>query len=203
MESDKLRLVAVDPGNNLGTAVIDFDYTAKKFIVQDAYTFKLARYIPVDDDSNNSIVVLRRLAKLKRFLNNYLSVWSPNVACHETAYVPHRGGGASIFSFASLTENIITIKHCFRESSKDMPVFAINPTSVKMCVVGVKSSDKTAVLKALLADEQIDLSNVKPEFLDEHSADAIAIGITCLRNHLTLENNTVSFRRRVENGRRK
>ena len=203
MESDKLRIIAVDPGVNLGVAVIDFDYDLKKLIVRDCYTLNLSRYIPVDEEQPEVSVVLNRLAELKRFLKNYLKVWSPQIACHETAYVPHRGGGASIYSFASLVENIISIKFSFRESAKEMPIFAINPTSVKMCVVGEKSSDKNAVLNALIKDDQIDLSNVDIEKLDQHSADAIGIGITCIRNHLTLEQNTISFRRRMKSGRRK
>ncbi len=203
MESDKFRLIAVDPGVNLGLAIIDFDYDSKMLVVQDSHTLNLSRYIPVDEEQPEVSVVLNRLAELKRFVKNYIKIWSPQIACHETAYVPHRGGGASIYSFASLTENIISIKFSFRESSKEMPVFAINPTSVKMCVVGEKSSDKNAVLNALIKDEFVDLSNVDAGRLDQHSADAIAIGITCIRNHLTLEQNTISFRRRIKGGRRK
>ncbi len=203
MESDKLRLVAIDPGNNLGSAVIDFDYDAKELIVQDFYTLNLARHIPTDEETPDITTILNRQAMLTRFLKNYLEVWSPNIACHETAYVPHRGGGASISSFASLTSNIMMIKLSFRESSKEMPVFAINPTSVKMCVVGEKSNDKNAVTSALLKDSQLNFSNVDTNKLDQHSADAIAIGVTCIRNHLTLEQNTISFRRRMKGGRRK
>ena len=82
-------------------------------------------------------------------------------------------------------------------------LFAINPTSVKMCVVGEKSNDKNAVTSALLKDSQLNFSNVDTNKLDQHSADAIAIGVTCIRNHLTLEQNTISFRRRMKGGRRK
>lgn len=203
MESDNIRLVSVDPGNNLGSAVLDFDYSGEKIIVQDFHTLNLARYIPADEEIPEVITILNRQALLRRFLKNYLETWSPNIACHETAYVPHRGGGASISSFASLTGNIVMIKFSFRESSKEMPVFAINPTSVKMCVVGEKSNDKNAVLNALLKDSQLDFSNVDTDKLDQHSADAIAIGVTCIRNHLTLEQNTISFRRRMKSGRRK
>ena len=203
MESDKLRLVAIDPGNNLGSAVIDFDYDGKELIVQDFYTLNLARHIPTDEETPDITTILNRQAMLTRFLKNYLEVWSPNIACHETAYVPHRGGGASISSFASLTSNIMMIKLSFRESSKEMPVFTINPTSVKMCVVGEKSNDKNAVTSALLKDSQLNFSNVDTNKLDQHSADAIAIGVTCIRNHLTLEQNTISFRRRMKGGRRK
>lgn len=203
MESDNIRLVSVDPGNNLGSAVLDFDYSGEKIIVQDFHTLNLARYIPADEEIPEVITILNRQAMLRRFLKNYLETWSPNIACHETAYVPHRGGGASISSFASLTGNIVMIKFSFRESSKEMPVFAINPTSVKMCVVGEKSNDKNAVLNALLKDSQLDFSNVDTDKLDQHSADAIAIGVTCIRNHLTLEQNTISFRRRMKGGRRK
>ncbi len=103
---DKLRIVAVDPGVNLGVAVIDFYLKTKKFKVMDAYTLNLSKYIPSDDENNNREISLKRLTELKRFLKHYLKVWKPDIGAHETAYVPHRGGGASIYSYASLIENI-------------------------------------------------------------------------------------------------
>ena len=203
---DKLRIVAVDPGVNLGVAVIDFYLKTKKFKVIDAYTLNLSKYIPSDDENNNREISLKRLAELKRFLKHYLKVWKPDIGAHETAYVPHRGGGASIYSYASLIENILTIKFSFIESASDARIFEVNPTLVKTTIVGFKSSDKSLILKALIADEDIDLSSIDLNTLNQHNADAIGIGITCLKDNLRLTQNDdqVSFSFRVKkNAKRK
>lgn len=203
---DKLRIVAVDPGVNLGVAVIDFYLKTKKFKVMDAYTLNLSKYIPSDDENNNREISLKRLAELKRFLKHYLKVWKPDIGAHETAYVPHRGGGASIYSYASLIENILTIKFSFIESASDARIFEVNPTLVKTTIVGFKSSDKSLILKALIADEDVDLSSIDLNTLNQHNADAIGIGITCLKDNLRLTQNDdqVSFSFRVKkNAKRK
>ena len=41
MEHDKLRFVSVDPGTNLGVAILDYDTVTHKVIVKDAYTLDL------------------------------------------------------------------------------------------------------------------------------------------------------------------
>lgn len=184
-EDDKLRIVAVDPGNNLGVAVIDYYFKTRKFKVLDAYTLDLSRYIPNDDETDKRDVSLNRLAELKRFLKKYLKVWKPDVGAHETAYVPHRGGGASIYSYASLVENILCIKFSFIESATDARIFEINPTVMKMTIVGHKSSDKSLILKALIAREDVDLTAINVNELNQHNSDAIGIGITFVHEHIS------------------
>ena len=195
MADDKFRIVAVDPGNNLGVAVLDYYFETKKFKVLDAYTLDLSRYIPNDDETDKRDVSLKRLAELKRFLKRYLKVWQPDVGAHETAYVPHRGGGASIYSYASLVENILAIKFSFIESASDARIFEINPTVVKTTVVGYKSSDKSLILKALIANKDVDLSAIDITKLNQHNSDAIAIGVTFVTQHVNVNmcDNRVSF----------
>lgn len=186
MQDNFIRIVSVDPGVNLGVAVIDFDLEEKKFIVRHAYTLDLSRFIPSDEEQDKRSIVLQRLTTVKAFIKQYLKSWQPHFGAHETAYVPHGRGGASVYSYASLIENIISIKFGFIESSSDIKVFEINPTTVKMSVVGHKSSDKKAVLNALVADKDVDLSEINVSRLNQHNADAIAIGITCIRENFNL-----------------
>lgn len=186
MQDNVLRIVAVDPGVNLGVATIDFDLKEKKFIVKHAYTLDLSRFIPSGEDDDKRAIVLKRLTTVKAFIKQYLLSWQPHIGAHETAYVPHGGGGASVYSYASLIENIISIKFGFIESSNDIKVFEINPTTVKMSIVGYKSSDKNLVLKSLIADPDIDLSEIDVSRLNQHNADAIGIGITCIRENFNL-----------------
>ena len=107
---DKLRIVAFDPGVNLGAVALDFDIHTGMFKVLNAMTLNLSRFVPSEDDDNKREKVVERLDVVKAFVAKYTKSWEPHLLAHETAYVPHKGGGASIYSFASLVENIITIK---------------------------------------------------------------------------------------------
>lgn len=204
MEQDNtLRFVSVDPGTNLGLAILDYDLDTQKIIVKDAHTLDLARWVPSDDFEDKQRMTLTRLDLLRTSLNNYIQKWKPQFAAHETAYVPHRSGGASIHSFASLIENILTIRFIFFDKSNDMRVFAINPSAVKFCVAGEKSSDKKLILKSLIADEQIDLSELRNTELDQHSADAVGIGVTCIRQCFQFTGSNFKIRVGKKNGGKK
>lgn len=206
MHDNVLRITAVDPGVNLGVATIDFDLNTKIFKVRHAYTLDLVRFIPADEEQDKRSIVLQRLTTVKAFVKSYLETWQPHYGAHETAYVPHGGGGASVYSYASLIENIISIKFGFIESSSDIKVFEINPTTVKMSTVGYKSSDKTLILKSLIADPMIDLSEIDVSRLNQHNADAIAIGITCIRENFKLcdisEETVFSFKGKTNGGKK-
>ena len=184
---DKLRIVAFDPGVNLGAVALDFDIHTGMFKVLNAMTLNLSRFVPSEDDDNKREKVVERLDVVKAFVAKYTKSWEPHLLAHETAYVPHKGGGASIYSFASLVENIITIKFGIKQAQKDAKIFEVNPTTMKINIVGFKSSDKTLVLKALIKDPKIDLSLINVNKLNQHNADAIGIGVTAVRENVAVK----------------
>lgn len=183
---DRIRIVAIDPGNNLGFCVIDYLLNYKIFKVKHAMTLDIAKLVPIEEnETDKRSKIVERLDKVKKFVKSYISDWCPDFIAHETAFVPYGGGGASIYSFASLVENIISIKFGVREAQKDARIIEVNPTTMKICIVGFKSSDKSLVLKALVKDESIDLSEIDVSKLNQHNADAIGLGVTCLRENFT------------------
>ena len=184
---DKLRIVAFDPGVNLGATALDFDTQTGVFKVLNAMTLNLSRFVPSEDDDDKREKVIERLDVVKAFVADYTRSWQPHLLAHETAYVPHKGGGASIYSFASLVENIITIKFGIKQAMKDARIFEVNPTTMKISIVGYKSPDKTLVLKALIEDPKIDLSLINTAKLNQHNADAIGIGVTAVRDNITIK----------------
>lgn len=184
---DKLRIVAFDPGVNLGATALDFDTQTGVFKVLNAMTLNLSRFVPSEDDDDKREKVIERLDVVKTFVADYTRSWQPHLLAHETAYVPHKGGGASIYSFASLVENIITIKFGIKQAMKDARIFEVNPTTMKISIVGYKSPDKTLVLKALIEDPKIDLSLINTAKLNQHNADAIGIGVTAVRDNITIK----------------
>lgn len=200
-DANTLRLVAVDPGFNLGLAALDFNVDTLEFKVLDAYTFDLNRYIPSEDDVDKRITSIKRLIKIKSFIARYAKVWEPDYVFHETAFVPNRGGGASIYSFASLIENIMAIKFGFMKASIDIKIFEVNPNNVKMKIVGFRSSDKSLILSSLKKRKDLDLSEIDVGKLNQHNSDAIAICITGVLENFTITNfdgkSSFSFRGRL------
>ena len=70
---------------------------------------------------------------------------------------------------------------------KDARIFEVNPTTMKISIVGYKSPDKTLVLKALIEDPKIDLSLINTAKLNQHNADAIGIGVTAVRDNIAIK----------------
>ena len=54
---DKLRIVAFDPGVNLGAVALDFDIHTGMFKVLNAMTLNLSRFVPSEDDDNEKVPV--------------------------------------------------------------------------------------------------------------------------------------------------
>ena len=183
---DNIRIVAFDPGVNLGAAAIDFNLVTRQFKVLHAMTLNLTKYISLEEGDDKREKVIERLDVVKTFVAKYVRSWTPHLVAHETAYVPSQGGGASIFSFASLVENIITIKFGIKSAQSDAKIFEVNPTTMKICIVGFKSSDKKLVLAALIKDPTIDLSDINVNKLNQHNADAIGIGVTAIRENVSV-----------------
>lgn len=181
---DKIRIVAFDPGNNLGMSAIDYCLKTQVYKVRHAITIDIAKLVPIDpEETDKRSKIVDRLEKVKTLVKAYVSNWSPDFVTHETAFVPYGGGGASIYSFASLVENIISIKFGVRAAQSDARIIEVNPTTMKICIVGFKSSDKSLVLKALIKNPNIDLSEIDVGKLNQHNSDAIGLGVTAIKEN--------------------
>lgn len=182
-----LKVVSVDPGNNLGLACFEVNLTTKQIVAIDAHTL-------VIDDVINAYhpellethgVLLARTFTIGKYLGKYCDKHDPDFGCHETAFSAHgrRNFGNSVESFAKLRENILAIKLAMINYDGTMPIIPINPQTVKYAVVGAQSSDKSQITKALLSKEDLEIT-FETKFLDEHGWDALAIGYTFIKKQI-------------------
>ncbi len=184
---DKLRFISVDPGVNLGVSCLEVNLKTRKILVLDSHTLKLNDIADgyYADLVEHQGLALARIIIIEDALKKYIEHWVPDYAVHETAFSAHgRQFGGSIESFASLRENILGIKLAICRYNRTLPIIAINPSTVKYVVVGVKSDDKDQIKKALITKEDLDLSNVDLEYADQHELDSIAIGYTFVHKHV-------------------
>lgn len=185
--SRTLKIVAVDPGNNLGMACLEVDLDSKMIKAIDAHTLVLddvlAYYHAEIVETHGNL--LARTFAINKYLQKYCDKHEPDYGAHETAFSAHGRVrfGNSVESFAKLRENILAIKLAMMHHSSTMAIIPINPQTVKYAVVGAQSGDKSAVTKALLAKEDLTL-DFDHKYLDEHGWDAIAIGYTFIKKQI-------------------
>lgn len=183
----KLRIVCVDPGINLGVSCLEVDVTTKQITTLDTHTLSLndianAHYSEMVESQG---LVVTRIVVIEDALKKYASFWLPDFIVHETAFSAHgRRFGGSIESFASLRENILGIKLAACRYDPTLPVIAVNPSTVKYCVVGEKSDDKNQMKLGLLSKTDLDLSSVNVDELDQHAIDSIGIGYTFIQKQI-------------------
>lgn len=171
-----LRLVSVDPGSNLGLACMEVDTERRVITPLDCLTVDLNKLMihHQADNAESFDYRLVRLGQCRRVVTKYMA-WSPEIVVHETAYVPQKGMG-SISSYASLIENILTIRNAVYDFDRSILLRSIDPSTIKYAVVGKKSPDKNEIKHALVTKDNLDLSKVDTTKLDQHAFDAIAIG---------------------------
>lgn len=187
LTSRLLKIVSVDPGNNLGMACLEVDLSTGMITAIDAHTLVIDDVIKTYHEELLEMhgTLLARTFTIGKYLGKYCEKHEPDYGCHETAFSAHGRlkFGNSVESFAKLRENILAIKLAMMQHNPEMPIAAINPQTVKYAVVGVQSSDKSAVTKAILAKEDLNIT-FDTQYLDEHGWDALAIGYTFIKKQI-------------------
>lgn len=182
-----LKVVSVDPGNNLGIAFLEVNLDTCQVVARDATTVVLDKvinkYHPELVDTHDTL--LARTFTVNQVVNRYCNAWEPDYIAHETAFSAHgrRGFGNSVESFASLRENILAIKLAAMQYDTGLIIVPINPSTVKYAVAGQKSDDKDQISKALKNLEDLEL-DCDTRYLDQHGWDAIAIGYTFIKKQI-------------------
>ena len=187
LTSRLLKIVSVDPGNNLGMACLEVDLSTGMITAIDAHTLVIDDVIKAYHEELLEMhgTLLARVFTIGKYLGKYCEKHEPDYGCHETAFSAHgrRNFGNSVESFAKLRESILAIKLAMMQHNPEMLIAAINPQTVKYAVVGAQSSDKSAVTKAILAKEDLNIT-FDTQYLDEHGWDALAIGYTFIKKQI-------------------
>lgn len=171
---EPLRVVGIDPGTStMGVAALSWDFQSP-FRVQQAFTLTVTgRELPYQALSELHGNRHSRLRNQGEVLHAFLTDYRPHAVVCEAPYM-----GSFAQSFMALTEAICEVRHRVQFYDPQVPLYTIDPTTVKK-TVGVKISrkmDKEDVRIALVnrADVQWE---VPPQSLDEHGVDAVAVAM--------------------------
>ena len=182
-----IKIVAVDPGNNMGLSFLEFNRESGRVKALDSHTILLDKYIsnyyPELLDSHGTL--LARTFAVGKIIGKYCDAWVPDFLVHETAFSAHGRGrfGNSVESFAVLRENILAIKLAAMNHDVSLKIVPINPQTVKYAVAGKQSNDKDDISEALVKLPDLDIE-CETKFLDQHSWDSMAIGYTFVKKNI-------------------
>lgn len=172
------RILSIDPGTNFtGTSILDIDLNndIKLKFVETIKAVNLAK-------KNNSILHVygsrfTRIHVTGQQITKLLLEYNPDAVISESPYL-----GKFPQSFAALTEILSEFRRRTFAYNVSVPFITIDPSTVKKSL-GVKgtSGDKKLMRKAIekIKFKNSDYSNYN--LLDEHSIDAIAVGLWYLK----------------------
>ena len=174
--SNRYRLLSIDPGTDrLGIAISDVD------MVTNVHEFLLVTTINIPrvvDWNFDYYAVEHGYAEARAYalgfaVHNFIRSWEPDEFVSEAPYM-----GRFPQAFASLTKAISSIREAIRAYNVYKNLTVIDPATVKKCIgVSGNSGDKLAVASAVLSHPRANLINIDISTLDEHSFDAMAVGL--------------------------
>lgn len=169
------RVISIDPGANLGITVSEGDMGLTYLRPIHTETLDLNKWAKIfyPEILDEFGARFARIYTLRKVLLNVLNKWQPDFMVHENAFMMIRRVTAGII----LAEYVLVMKMTAYTYDPAMPIYGFAPFEIKSAVkTGKLSGDKFLVSKALPKLEDLDLSNVNLDQMDEHSIDSIAIG---------------------------
>lgn len=175
------RIVSTDPGTNtLGVAVLQI--RDGKLYVEHAATFligKLATAYPIIIEYHGEKIA--KLHAITECITTLLRAWQPTWIASEGPYL-----GRFPRAFAALVECVDAIRRAVISYDSFTGLSVTDPATVKKSVgVNGKSGDKELMRAAIAAHPLLVFTDaVNIDALDEHSIDAIAVGVCFYITHL-------------------
>lgn len=173
------RVLAVDPGNNMGICVAEIDAVQGTLTVVDVITIVVDKVIRLNDYQRITRYTKRELAEpyVTTVLTELLENNDVDCVVYEAAY-----NSKSLTAYESLLFYGRVINNASLAYDWDILIQSISPSSVKkMNGVRGNSSDKTLVTEAVRNNPAIVLpSYIDLDELSEHAIDSIAIAYCVL-----------------------
>lgn len=179
------NVLAIDPGANMGIAVVTISMADKRMYVKDSFTLTMDEATRANLIHREEVLTRRHSIKdyLQHKLTRLLDRYDIDHVIYEAAY-----NSRSLVAYDSLVFYGNTISDVCHYYDFDLTYESITPSQVKTNI-GVKgnSGDKEAIRKAVVRCADIELPQwLHLEDLTEHAVDAIAIAYVayqqCLRS---------------------
>lgn len=179
---ERLRIVAIDPGTDtMGTAVVELHTRTLVVRVLDAQTFVARRsmryfggYQMIEEMHGDRHA---RLMTHADAISRHLQHWYPHSVACESPFMGNRPQ-----AFEALTECVNVIRLAVFNHDPTLAFVSITPPQAKKTVgASFKGADKNDVrvgVAALIQQGAISYeANVPFDRIDEHSVDALAVGL--------------------------
>lgn len=178
-----VRILGVDPGGaTLGVAILDVYPTSGEIEVVTAYTVDSTKQVDETDHlyQRRGGRYARHRVQAKRF-ERVLRMYCPDVVAIESSFSFVRPE-----AFAALTELMLRLVDVVDDYDPGLPIERIAPMQAKKACGVTNYKSKPAVTEAL---KKLNLKTSRGflESLDEHSTDAIAVGVTVAKTIISGE----------------
>lgn len=171
----KFNVLSIDPGNNMGITISEFDMTNKEMHIIECYTLVVDKVLRTKTFDQLNTFDSKELIRewLEDTLIDLMVEYDVDMVVYEAAY-----HSKSLNAYESLLFYGRVIKEATRQYDWYVDCTSITPSSVKKNI-GVKgnSNDKDLVKKAVLSTESIKFDRrIDCDSLTEHAFDSVAIG---------------------------
>lgn len=174
----RLKTIAIDPGSNMcGMAVVELDLATGIIHVTKADTIRAVDLIRNIDKRLISLAGERytRNNAYGNYLVKLVNDVKPSLIGIESPFM-----GKFAQAYKALTEHVTLLKNAVYRYDPYLQIDDLAPTEVK-AGVGAKGTKKEDIRKALLDRTDIVYHNgLVAEDFDEHTVDAVCVGITQL-----------------------
>lgn len=171
-----IKIVAIDPGTRmLGVAILSLDVATMKIVATEAMTFNSEKMLTLDEVVEETYS--ERMAKIlaqKKNLIKIFNYYNPAYICCESPFFNRLQPSA----YGPLMEILTAIQMAGIEFNPLVKFTLYPPSVVKKSLGGSHIADKTSIRDQLLLRNDLCFKGTYSlDKLDEHSLDAIAVGL--------------------------
>ena len=169
MNNDYFNIISIDPGKNLGIAILSIDANTFNIIDIKTETYYLDKL--ANDGVDRTI---NRLVILQNIISNLYLTYLPIVVCYETPFINSKFPMAVV----QLTQYTTVIEMTLKNLNPYIRIFKFPPRYIKMAIGAGGDADKDGMYNTV--SKVSELVNYIHPSMTEHVIDAVAIGYTIL-----------------------
>jgi Holliday junction resolvasome RuvABC endonuclease subunit len=169
-----INILAIDPGNNIGVAILTIDVTTFTIVNIETKLYVLENLVDYQDDNRNRILL--KLSRIHSIVIELFNSYNPAAFAIETSFLNSRFPKAVI----QLSQYVGMIEHSFYTCNPYIKLFRYMPKYIKKLVSGRGDADKDGMTVAIRSIPEL-ITHITPELLSEHEVDALSIAYVMLQ----------------------